>query len=1444
MPKALRVEEILAQASKLERKYRWFRAIRSYKKALFLVPERDVWRRGEIHELLGYAFLRIAMQAESIEEFKTRCAQSIEYYEKAKELYGKKSGSTEKPLILRCNAFIAYLIHWLKSEVREKERFLDECWRATKEALNGFEETGDAWEYGKTYNQLSVSALFRFFYDWNFQNREGTVREAAHYGEKAIRYLSNFGDPYELARAYVRTATYREMLGFYFLDLGERESDYQKALDYWLKANELSEEAAHVELLNSGALAALESLSWEWGTDTTLTNFFKALKYGRKTKDRLIIGWTLDWLAFHTLFNAEARENPEEMVELFEKALQYSKDAKQQYLPISYISPLWGSLWAEAPYAYYYWYLATYEADPERKCDLLKKAAEAASDQLKLSEGSGYPEILMFAHHTSSDIFLSLARIERNSYEKKRLLEKALMHQNEAGRIIGQFIPFYYWKRGKMQTFVADIKSELAELAKDHDVKKIILQEAVLDKENSLKLATMYAEFWEGKGSIPALFANLGNWKYGYGDMLNRLYELTENSEHLRKALAIFEEASKAFEKLNLSSRMAECYWKIGQTCDTLGEHLRAARNFSTASSNYLKAAEGIPQLKDFYQEHAFYMQTWSEIEKARHHHRRLEYRVAMEHFEKAAEIHKSLKHWGYLASSYSAWALLENAEELSRNEQSEEALTVFEQAAKLFQETKESLQKNLSEMEDSHEKLMITHMKKAAGLRAEYCRARITIEEARIFDKKGEHATSASKYADAQEPLQKIAEKETEQTRRELQILVFLCQAWEKMMMAEAKASSTMYGEAARLFERAKEYVLDKQTSLLALANSSFCRALAAGTEFESTRNAKLYSMSKKHMEAAANYYLKAGLISTSEYVRATQRLFDAYMYMNEAQTDTRPQKKMQYYQLAEKLLQASAYSYWKAKHPEKSEEIKRLLESVREEKRLVISLTTSLRSSVISSTTAAFLTPTPSYEKAVGLERFEHTDIQAHLTASPEAVVGENLEVRLDLVNVAKNLGLLIKVDNLTPRGFRVVNMSPQYKLENGSIDMKGKKLEALKVETIKIFLEPTEAGVAYLCPEVVYTDDAGSFKTCRPNAVKVTIHAPLSFKFKTDAARMVFDYLVHAFVKDYMSRRLFIEEAGWRSMVQIVKNACVSFRSVYGNGRRRGSAISELERRGLIETRIFSGKRGRGGKITKVRISYAKETIKRYIDAKVARGPEPTTLNVLEVVLPGRIATGCLDLDNLLYGGMPENYAVVLTSPSCDERDLLIKKFLETGVKDGQATFYVTIEASGVRALVEEFQSHFYLFICNPRADTMIKSLPNVFKLKGVENLTDIDIALMSAFRRLDASSKIGQRRACIEIVSDVLLQHHAVHTRRWLTGLIPDLRSRGFTALAVMNPYMHSSEEVHAILGLFDGEINIYEKETTKGLEKFIKVKKMYNQRYLENELPLRKERLEK
>ena len=69
---------------------------------------------------------------------------------------------------------------------------------------------------------------------------------------------------------------------------------------------------------------------------------------------------------------------------------------------------------------------------------------------------------------------------------------------------------------------------------------------------------------------------------------------------------------------------------------------------------------------------------------------------------------------------------------------------------------------------------------------------------------------------------------------------------------------------------------------------------------------------------------------------------------------------------------------------------------------------------------------------------------------------------------------------------------------------------------------------------------------------------------------------------------------------------------------------------------------------------------------------------------------------------------------------------------------------------------------------------------------------------------------------------------------------ELKSNGFTMLATMNPQLHPTQELQAILDLFDGEINIHEKETEKGPGKCLKIQKMSNHKYLENELLLKKE----
>jgi tetratricopeptide (TPR) repeat protein len=637
------------------------------------------------------------------------------------------------------------------------------------------------------------------------------------------------------------------------------------------------------------------------------------------------------------------------------------------------------------------------------------------------------------------------------------------------------------------QNYAALIKAESATIQADKEERKRLLEEAISHMERCVELCTKYV----ATTPLAHFFAVLGWYLDWFGGILNQLYSLTGEEGVLRKAIKVYEDTAETYQKAELPSRVAEAQWQVARLADRLGEHTKSERNFQLASENYKLAAEKIPQLKEFYMDHALYMQAWSEIEKAKHHHTKSRYGQAKEYYEKAAGLHQSTEHWNYLSSNYLAWAKLEEAEDLSRREHGEEATQAFKEAADMFCTAKNAIRTQLKDIQDRDEKGMAADLVNASDLRHDYCEGRIALEDAKILDRQGDHMASSKRYGAAAEMLQEIGKAGPEETRRELQPIVFLCQAWQKMMMAEAKASAPMYGEAAELFEKAKEYTLDQSTSLLALGNSSFCKALQAGTEFESTGEMAAYLAAKKQVEAASKYYLKAGFKDAAEYARATFRLFDAYMYMNKAQTEIDPRKKAQYYQMAEKVLQAAAGSYVKAKHSEKSEEVRRLLRSVQEERQLAVSLSEVLHVPMIASTTGSFATPAPTREQAVGLERFEHADIQANLILKvTEVKVGQDVDLEIELVNTGKAPALLMKVQEVIPEEFEIRKAPETYRFEGSHLNMKGRKLAPLKTEEIQLVLRPANKGTYTLKPRVMYVDETGKYRSHEPEPVTIIV------------------------------------------------------------------------------------------------------------------------------------------------------------------------------------------------------------------------------------------------------------------------------------------------------------------------------------------------------------------
>jgi hypothetical protein len=1083
MSEASSVEEILGKAKEEEGRYEWLKAADCYQKALTTVAETDFLGKGQILEDLAYVVYKAAFQAEGSIEFKAGVAKALVHYEEARGIYQGSFDVRKMPRICRCNAMIAFAGYWLATTAAERRRSIEECWALTKQALESF-TPGEKWEFGKTFTQLSLSNyLLSFFLDADgYDSCRNAINEGIRYGEQAIAFLSQLGDQFHLAKAYAQTAIYKEIFGMNSPPPADRERLEQEALSYGSKAKQLSEEAALLE--------CYYLLGIDLDSDRITADAAKSLDYARKAKDKFAIGGAFTSLSMNALYKSTTVQDSDKRAELLTNALDYATNARNEFAKLAWISIVYVSdFWVDALYIRYFLLLASDETDLPKRRDLLQKAADSAPEAFKLAEESGTLMASMYVHTQLSRVYFSLANTQTDSEQKKKMLEQALQHLSESTRMLERCGPFLDFTMGVRHSLLADIKWQIANLTADLEDRKNLLREAIRLKQDALNLMSkdLSGIYSESKLYYPSY----GSHQFEYAEMLNSFFKLTGEKDLSEKAVEAYGQAAETFRGLAFVSRSAECWWRIAQAYDVQGEFSKAAESFAAASEEFKEAATSIPKLKDLYGELSVYMEAWKEIEQGKHGHKRQEYCLAQNHFEKAADLHKSSKHWCYLTQNYAAWARMENAEEQSRKGLEEEAHEGFQLSSDLFGEANREIRAHLGKIEDADERQLATSMLKATESRRLYCKARIAIEEAKVLDKTGEHDLSARQYGLAAKMFSKLTEElESETDKGECQFTACLSMAWQKMAEAEAEESPQHYEEASRLFEKAKDFGQSEKTRALVLGHSHFCKALEAGRRFVDTRDMAEYAKAVQQLESATSYYLKAGLQSASEYTKATRLVFDAFVHMGNAALEVDPEKRTRLYMVSEKALEASADSYMKAGDHSRREQALKLLEKAREQRELAISLAEVLRAPIVASTTS-FPAPTPTSEKAVGLERFEHAEVNANLILSRrELRIGESVDLEIELANPGKGQALLTQIEEAFPESFDLTTKLESYRVEGHNINMKGRRLDPLKTEEVKFSVKPKHKGSFTVRPRILYLDENGKAKSHQPEPLTITV------------------------------------------------------------------------------------------------------------------------------------------------------------------------------------------------------------------------------------------------------------------------------------------------------------------------------------------------------------------
>ncbi len=1199
---------MLVLAKEKSRKHLWLEAAALYGQALEGVAQSpNRVETGQIAELLARCFFGAAFQSSNRSEFVGRMQRAKDLFRQAGGLY-ESAGS--EALEKRSQSRSLFADFWLEEDHGNRRKIVGRCISLASEAVGLFGGLGEKKSLAETRKEILGYSREALELATDREKEYEEFQRTVETGRIVVDDLVAIGDDEGLIEALHSVLWVLAVMAELILDPPLFKQFAQETIRLRRTLSDASERVATPYALCLANESAGD-IAWDLEGDLTkaLNLYQTALASARKANDSLATGRLCAVLAGLLHWRAIVQDFTGQRQEVIEQGLKLATEAIE-HLKISYHTSYLA--WAHSIYAECCLDLANLvEMDSQRKRAQFSRAMEIARRGLTYEKST--KEWQSSAHALSKAMYF-LATGTTNHSEKAQLLKEALPIREETVRVTDAIQP-HSWNRGVMRNYLALTKAELAGIEPDETVKRRLLREAVSHMEECLELCGRWA------ATVPGSDELLAQYTEWYGDVLRMLHDANLETETAKRAIKAYADAIHYLSKAGQVGPIPTIRWKIAKLYDRLGDFNQAADSFATAVEAYRLGAKKIPGLASIFGELAFYMEAWASIETARYHHAEEECAEASELYSTAARLLRTTRTWTYLAPVFAARSFLEGGEALSSEERHTEAIHAFRAGITRFREATNNLENRLRVSNEAVEQGELKDWLDIAHQRESYCTGRLSMEEARAFDKKGDKNASARKYRDSSKIFTSLlVQVSNVQDQVELEALAKFCDGWARMKQAEAKASPETYLKAAESFLSLGSTQIREKVVHLALANAAVCRALASGTLFRQTRDVQLYSEIKKQLEAAADYYRQAGFRKTEAWTRATQRLFDALVFISDAEIERGASRKTELYHMAEKHLELAAKLYGEAGFPTKKKEALSHLERVREEKQVLLAALEAL--SQIPTATSIALAP-QGRGQPVGIEKFEEAYVVGDMNIPQrELPVGSDFIIELEAANVGRTPATLVKLLDIVPEGLELDSEKTHHRIEDSFIDLEGKRLEHLKTHQVKVILKTSRKGVFKLRPRLFFVDDRGNYKSYRFQASTITvmeleisvptplsvemappkIGLPVEFRFETERAREVFQCLVKEFLSDYMSKRIYVEKAGWRSLMDLVRQMKIPRSALYGPRGRDGPTLSELERRGLVESRIFPKERGRGGAIKKVRVAYDNAIVKKVVEQTV--------------------------------------------------------------------------------------------------------------------------------------------------------------------------------------------------------------------------------------------------
>ena len=1066
-----------------------------YRQALDkLDPNRDSVEAAGISELRAKCSFKAAFQSNNRDEFRRLMELSRQSQEQTVTLYAKAGSAALSKRAMAKGLFASF---WLQDNPDDKRTTIEKSILLAQEAANLFEVQGDK-------DRLAQTLL-----------------DLVHYQEKAVHLSTERKQLVDLFEAALETAwrliddfqglvedeyvleSIEVLTHLYYCAEQVLEPPRYEELEKRLRkmgdvTSRLSEKIGTPSAKAMGDEASgLLALDLEGDVPRSLSFFERGVSKANEIKDHYVIGRISTTASAALRYPALSEEYVEKRREQLERAREFASNAIQNLQPSS------PGIWLKYAYGRFVdastLLASAVETDPDAKKALLRKTIDTASEGMTNEKTSFLP----VTKHALSKAMYFLATMDVGPEEKSRLLSQALPIREESVSILERLCP-HSWELGVMLNYLALLKAELSKIENDKARMLELLKAAGSDMQDCVRLCATLT----GLSHPPGRIRVQAQYNESHGDVLHQLYSANFEPSIARQAIDAYEKTISYLSKAGSSGPIPLVRWKIARIFDSLREYEEASESFQRAAGEYRLAGKKLPKLAPTFEEFAVYMEAWALIEDARMKHDQESYPPAAEDYNKAASKLETSKTWSYLSKHYSACSFLELGEALSRQGRQHAAIESFKSAQATFRDTKNALEAKMHGILSSQDRKELTDWLDITQERLRYSLGRAQLEDAKVLDARGEEEASSSQYRTASQTFGSLlSETHHEETRRDLEALTLLCDAWAKMKAAEARASPELYAEAAEGFTRLEKAALSKSARLAALANASMCKALESGSLFRRTRDKQLYAEIKRKLETAADFYEEAGIKKAADWTIATERFFDAITFLGEAEVETDPRKKTEFYHLAEKQLSLAAKLYGEAGYFKKREEALSHLERTRGEKELLLTPIEVLeRNPAVIGTSVTPVSLTR--DQATGLERFETANVVGNATFDRKvANIESDFILELEIANIGKTAATLVKIENLTQEGLEPIRDMVGERMEDGFIDMRGRRLEYLKTHEVKVPIRAKRKGSYELRPRVLYVDEKGvyrshQFETLRMMVVDVTGRALLETERRLSA------------------------------------------------------------------------------------------------------------------------------------------------------------------------------------------------------------------------------------------------------------------------------------------------------------------------------------------------------